>query len=78
MLLIQTFGNLTATIFDQLLQFAIILNMFGNIPGNKSNIYERDWSKFDQENFILDYFSVNWRICLKLMNLMLIIQPKYI
>ena len=34
--------------------------MFGNILGNKSNIYERDWSKFDQEKFILDYFSVDW------------------
>ena len=34
--------------------------MVYNIPGNKSNIYERDWSKFDQENFILDYFSVDW------------------
>ena len=20
----------------------------------------RDWSKFDQENFILDHFSINW------------------
>ena len=36
------------------------LNMFGNISGNKSNIYERDWPKFDQENFILNYFSVDW------------------
>ena len=34
-------GNLTATISDHLPQFAIIPNMFGNIPGNKSNIYER-------------------------------------
>ena len=40
-------GNLTATISDHLPQFAIIPNMFGNILGNKSNIYERDWSKFD-------------------------------
>ena len=39
--------------------------MFGNIPGNKSNIYERDWSKFDRENFILDYFSVKWEDLLK-------------
>ena len=39
--------NLTATISDHLPQFAIISNMFGNISGNKSNIYERDWSKFD-------------------------------
>ena len=35
-------GNLTATISDHLLQFSIIPNVFGNIPGNKSNIYERD------------------------------------
>ena len=40
--------------------------MFGNISCNKSNIYERDWSKFDQENFILDYFSVDWEDLLKI------------
>ena len=55
-------GNLTTTIWngisDHLPQFAIIPNMFGNISGNKCNISERDWSKFDHENFILDYFSV--------------------
>ena len=58
-------GNLTATISDHLPQFSIIPNMFGNISGNKSNIYERDWSKFDQENFILDYLSVDWEDLLK-------------
>ena len=52
-------GNFTATIFDHLPQFAIIPKMFGNISGNKSNIYERDWTKFDRQNFILDYFSVD-------------------
>ena len=51
---------MTATISDNLPQFSTISNMFGNISGNKSNIYERDWSKFDQENFILRYFSVDW------------------
>ena len=40
--------------------------MFGNISGNKSNIYERDWSKFDRENFILDYFSADWEDLLKI------------
>ena len=40
--------------------------MFGNIPGNKSNIYERDWSKFNRENFILVYFSVEWEDLLKI------------
>ena len=59
-------GNLTATISDHLPQFAIIPNMFGNISGNKSNTYERDWSKFDRENFILDYFSIDWEYLLKI------------
>ena len=40
--------------------------MFGNISGNKSNIYERDWSKFDRESFISDYFSVDWEDLLKI------------
>ena len=34
--------------------------MFGNVSGNNSCIYEQDWSKFDWENFIVDYFSVDW------------------
>ena len=59
-------GNLTATISDHLPQFAIIPNIFGNISGNIYNIYERDWSKFDRENFILDYFSVDWEDLLKI------------
>ena len=56
-------GNSTAIISDHLPQFAIIPNMFGNISGNKSNIYKRDWSKFDQENFLLVNFSLTGRIC---------------
>ena len=59
-------GNLTATISDHLPQFAIIPNIFGNISGNKSNIHKRYWSKFDRENFILDYFFVEWEDLLKI------------
>ena len=51
---------MTATISDDLPQYTIIPNIFCNISGNKSNIYERDWLKFGRENFILDYFSVDW------------------
>ena len=58
-------GNLTTTISDHLPRFSIIFNMFGNVSVNKCNIYERDWSKFDPENFILDYFSVDWEDLLK-------------
>ena len=51
--------NLTATISDHRPQFAMI-PIFGNISDNKSSIYEKNWSKFDQGNFVLDYFSVEW------------------
>ena len=40
--------------------------MFGNTASNKYNVYQRDWSKFDQENFILDYFSIGWKDLLKI------------
>ena len=43
-------SNLTATISDHLPQSEVIPSMFGNISRNKSNIYEKRWSKFDQEN----------------------------
>ena len=59
-------GNLTASISDHLPQFLIVPNIFSNPPSNKSNIYERDWSNFDQENFILDYFSIDWNETLKI------------
>ena len=59
-------GDVTATISDHLPQVTIIPNMFGNISDKKSKNYERDWSKFDRENFILDYFSVDWEDLLKI------------
>ena len=37
-------GNLTAAISDHLPQFLIVPNTFSNLPSNKSNIYEREWS----------------------------------
>ena len=40
--------------------------MFSNPPSNKFNIYDRDWSNFDQENFIIGYFSVDWNEMLKI------------
>ena len=33
---------------------------------NNSNISEKRWSKFDTENFILDYFSDDWEDLLKI------------
>ena len=54
-----TSGNLTATISDHLPKFIILPNVFSNPPSNKSNIYERDWSKFVQENVTQGYFSLD-------------------
>ena len=53
-------GNITATISDHLPQFLISPNTFANPPSNKSNVFEKDWPKFDQENLILDYFDTDW------------------
>ena len=36
--------------------------MFGNISDNKS----KNWSKFDRENFILDYVSVDREVLLEI------------
>ena len=32
----------------------------GFVAAFVANIFERNWSKFDQETFILDYLSVDW------------------
>ena len=53
-------GNLTASISYHLPQFLVAPNIFFNGSYPKSNNYERDWSRLDQENFVLDYFSVKW------------------
>ena len=52
-------GNITATISPHLPQFLFASNVLSNLLCNKSNILERDWSKYNKENFILDYFDKN-------------------
>ena len=53
-------GNITANISDHLPQFSFVPNILSNPSTQKSNYYESDWSKFKQENFILDYFDKDW------------------
>ena len=53
-------GNLATSISEHLPQFLVASNILFNSSYSKSNKYERVWSKFDQENFALDYFSVGW------------------
>ena len=51
--------NITTNISDHLPQFLIAPNVFENPSSNKSKIFERNWVKFNQKNFILDYISVD-------------------
>ena len=53
-------GYLTASILDHLPQFPEAPNIFFNVSYPKSSNYERDCSRFDQENFVLVYFPVNF------------------
>ena len=53
-------GNITATISDHLPQFLFAPNVLSKNSCEKSNIYERDWSKFIQTDFIRDYFDKDW------------------
>ena len=54
-------GNLTATSSDHFPQFLLAPNILLNSSSTlRSNKYERDWSRFDQEHFILDYLSIGW------------------
>ena len=53
-------GNITAPIPDHLPQFSFVPNILSNPSTQKSNYYERDWSRFKQKNFILEYFDKDW------------------
>ena len=59
-------GNLTSTISDYLPQFLNAPHIFSNAPNKKSKIFECDWSKFNHEDFILDFFAVDSPHILKL------------
>ena len=52
-------GNLTDTTSDHLPPFLFAPNIISNPSYDRSNIFERDWSKFKKENFILDFFEKN-------------------
>ena len=60
------FGNITATISDDLPQFLFLPNVLSNPSYQKSNIYEGGWSNFVQENLVLDYFDKDWSDVLQL------------
>ena len=44
---------------DHLPQFLTAPHIFSNVP-NKNPVFEHDWSKYNHEEFILDYFTADW------------------
>ena len=66
------FGNLTASISDHQPQFLATPNIYLNSlypKSNKYDKYETGWSKSNQENFVLDYISVDWDNAMRRINM---------
>ena len=61
-----TSGNIAPTISDHLPQFLFVPIVFSNPSCQKSNIYERDWSEFVQQNFVFDCFDKDWSDALQI------------
>ena len=59
-------GNITVAISDHIPQFLFAPNVLSMDSCRNSNIYERDWPKFNQTDFALDYFNKNWSDVLQL------------
>ena len=58
-------GNLTWNISDHYPQFLMIKNIYPN-KKIKHNIHQRNWNKFDQTEFVLDFLNINWYSTLEL------------
>ena len=54
-----TSGNLCHIISDHLPQFAVFHSP-NNKESDKCDVYKKDWSNFDQENFVLDFLDIDW------------------
>jgi len=54
-------GNLLHTISDHLPQFCIVYSQTPHNNRSKAKtIFYQNWSKFNQEQFILDFLEINW------------------
>lgn len=53
-------GNITATISSHLHQFSFYPNVLSEASRQKSYIYEIDWSKFIQADFVFHYLDKDW------------------
>ena len=53
-------GNLCYSISDHLPQFCLFPTLEFCGIGDHGPFYRQDWSKFNQEDFILDYLDIDW------------------
>ena len=53
--------SIMARISYHLPHFLVAPEISRNFTSNKFNYFERDQNNFNQENFILGYFSVDWK-----------------
>ena len=57
-----TSGNLCYAISDHLPQFCIFPKIDSLRDGEDGPHYRQDWSKFNQEDFILDFLGIDWNV----------------
>ena len=53
-------GNFCYKISDHLPQFCLFPTIDSHGIGKDGPIYRQNWSKFNREDFILDYFDIDW------------------
>ena len=53
-------GNLSILISVHLPSFMIVPSQNQNHLAKKHNLYSRKYKIFDRENFVLDYFEIDW------------------
>lgn len=53
-------GNICYSISDHLPQFCLFPSFEGNFPGEETIYFQQDWSRFNREEFILDFLEVDW------------------
>ena len=56
-----TSGNFCYSISNNLPKFCLFPSLSPNAISKHGPIYRQDWTKFNQEDFILDYLGINWQ-----------------
>ena len=65
-------GNLSIKISDHLPSFMIVPSQNQNHLPKNHNLYSRKCKNIDRENFVLDYFEIDWNNTIEVYKEMLI------